>query len=141
MATEIRLPRAAAPTVFMVGSSGDVAVIDTVAVERAVTGSRGTARLTADEARYAASVLFAADVAPSRVAVMVGVAPMMLRSWFPVATNASEPVCGTRRGYQAHRRRKETACGRCITANALADQHYKLTGSSIGAPSVPEVAA
>lgn len=54
----------------------------------------------------------------------------------PVATPARakarrEPVrCGTRRGYQKHRRYGESACDACRYANAAADRRLRATGST-----------
>ncbi|MGX8907359.1 WhiB family transcriptional regulator [Streptomyces netropsis] len=42
-----------------------------------------------------------------------------------------EPVrCGTRRGYQKHRRNGESACDACRHANAAADRRLRTTGST-----------
>ncbi|WP_441251468.1 WhiB family transcriptional regulator [Kitasatospora sp. McL0602] len=42
-----------------------------------------------------------------------------------------EPVtCGSRRGYQRHRRRGEVACDLCRYANAAADRRLRTTGST-----------
>lgn len=40
------------------------------------------------------------------------------------------PDCGTRRGYQRHRRDGEDACERCKTANTAADRRLRETGTS-----------
>ncbi|MFD0078904.1 hypothetical protein ACFVIY_41815 [Streptomyces sp. NPDC127166] len=132
----VRVPQTSAPTVFMAGPEG-LAVIDMIAVERAVTGHRDGARLTEDEARYAASLLLAESVPFSVAATLVGINANRLRGWFPelAAIEVRRSIkhqpapCGTRRGYQAHKRRGEDACIPCLTANRLADQRYRLTGS------------
>ncbi|MFE0654457.1 hypothetical protein ACFVZH_38600 [Streptomyces sp. NPDC059534] len=122
MTTSIRLPRMAAPTVFVSGRDG-LAVIDTIAVERAVTGNRNDATLTTDEAQYAASLLLEAGIEYTLVAVQVGVDRRTLRGWFPEQTRtvrSTPPVCGTPRGYKAHLRRGEIACTGCKAAAATA---------------------
>ncbi|MFC9265617.1 hypothetical protein ACFT25_38060 [Streptomyces hydrogenans] len=134
----VRLPRMAETAVFMAGPEG-LALIDLIAVERAVTGHRDGARLTKDEAHYAADLLLAADVAVTLVASLVGVGVNTLKVWFPERTKSvrlDPPKCGTRRGYLAHKRRGDAICRRCRTANAVADLHYKRTGSYDGAPAV-----
>ncbi|MEU8764961.1 hypothetical protein [Streptomyces sp. NPDC048659] len=134
----IRVPRMAATTVFMAGPEG-LAVIDLIAVERAMTGHRDGARLTQDEARYAASLLLEAGIGYTLVAALVGVDARKLKTLFPdeTKTTRSEPVvCGTTRGYRAHKSRGDAICRRCRAANAAADLHYKKTGSSVGAPAV-----
>lgn len=48
-------------------------------------------------------------------------------------TPTEDPRCGSRNGYQAHRRRGESACERCLTANATATRRRKAqqqTGTS-----------
>jgi hypothetical protein len=42
----------------------------------------------------------------------------------------SEAVCGTRRGYQRHRRHGEVACGPCRQANTDADNRLRRTGTT-----------
>ncbi|MGW1931119.1 hypothetical protein [Streptomyces sp. NPDC001919] len=140
---QVRLPQMAAPTVFMAGPEG-LAVIDTIAVERAVNGQRHGARLTEDEARYAAGLLLDAAVPFSVTATLVGVNANRIRGWYPelAATEVRRPItfkpasCGTRSGYQAHKRKGEPVCDSCRAANAAGDRHYKLTGSYLGAPVV-----
>ncbi|HEX6518300.1 MAG TPA: WhiB family transcriptional regulator [Nocardioidaceae bacterium] len=52
----------------------------------------------------------------------------------PVPKPAREPVtCGTRRGYQRHRRLGEPACDPCRWANAAADRRLRETGSTLPA--------
>ncbi|MER8237439.1 hypothetical protein [Streptomyces sp. NPDC094049] len=134
----IRLPRTAAPTVVMATREG-LAVIDMIAVERAVTGQRHGARLTRDEAHYAASLLVDAGYVRKVVGPMVGVDPRTIAAWFPEQTASvrSEPVtCGTTRGYRAHKSRGDAICRRCRAANAAADLHYRKTGTKVGAPAV-----
>lgn len=47
-------------------------------------------------------------------------------------TRASGPiVCGTRRGYQKHRRNGEQACAPCRCANTAADRRLRTTGSTV----------
>ncbi|MEV8476565.1 WhiB family transcriptional regulator [Streptomyces sp. NPDC051173] len=42
-----------------------------------------------------------------------------------------EPVkCGTRRGYQRHRRNGEDACARCRSVNSAADRRLRSTGTT-----------
>jgi hypothetical protein len=135
----VQLPQMAAATVFMAGPAGPAAVIDVVAVERAVTGHRDGARLTLDEARYAASLLLAAGYSARTTGRMVGVIPEKVQAWYPekVRTIERTPVrCGTRRGYRAHRARGESPCRACRTAEASAKLHYRYTGSYTGAPEV-----
>ena len=43
-------------------------------------------------------------------------------------------VCGTRGGYQKHRRNGEKACDRCRYANTAADRRLRTTGSTVPAP-------
>ncbi|MFD3835354.1 hypothetical protein ACFWWC_03730 [Streptomyces sp. NPDC058642] len=127
--------------------------IDLIAVERAVNGERAGA-LTRHEKQLAASLLFDRGISYSVIADRVGVSGTTLRSWFPeqaVTTNdrlarrprsthrrsrSEEARCGTRRGYTQHRRRGEPACDRCTAANTLADRHYRLHGTTVGAPEV-----
>ncbi|MEU8764987.1 hypothetical protein [Streptomyces sp. NPDC048659] len=114
----------------MAGSEG-LAIIDTIAVERAVRGQRAGARLTDDEARYAAGLLFEAGYGWSVVAPMVGVGAATIAAWFPakVGTVRSQPVvCGTTRGYRAHLRRGES-CEKCRRANSAADYAYRRNGA------------
>lgn len=40
-------------------------------------------------------------------------------------------VCGTRRGYQKHRRDGEKACDACRYANSAADRRLRTTGSTV----------
>jgi len=42
-------------------------------------------------------------------------------------------VCGTRGGYQKHRRNGEKACDRCRYANTAADRQLRTTGSTVPA--------
>ncbi|MEU3078520.1 hypothetical protein [Streptomyces laurentii] len=115
----VQMPLLAA-TVFMAGPEG-LAVIDLVAVERAVSGTRRGARLTEDEARYAASVLLDAGFAASVVARKVGYDTPKILKWFPeqAKTARLEPIrCGTPRGYRAHLRKNQTACADCKAAEA-----------------------
>jgi hypothetical protein len=42
-------------------------------------------------------------------------------------------VCGTRGGYQKHRRNGEKACDPCRYANAAADRQLRTTGSTVPA--------
>jgi hypothetical protein len=42
-----------------------------------------------------------------------------------------DPKCGTRPGYAAHRRRGESACPPCRSANAAADRRLRETGTSV----------
>ncbi|MGW8768691.1 hypothetical protein ACWGN5_40200 [Streptomyces sp. NPDC055815] len=127
----IRVPQMAAATVFMAGPEG-LAIIDTIAVERAVTGRRGRTRLTKDESRYAASLLLDAGLGHITVGPMVGVDPRTIKAWFPERTKStrlSDPVrCGTRRGYRAHLKRGES-CKVCREANSRADAEYRRHGS------------
>ncbi|MYV66856.1 hypothetical protein GT043_13090 [Streptomyces sp. SID2131] len=90
LSIEPRLPRAAAATIFMCGSSG-IAIIDTVAVERAVAGHLHGARLTNDEAYYAASVLLDAGAELHQVADMVGTDLIRLRRWFSLSEPTRKP--------------------------------------------------
>lgn len=48
----------------------------------------------------------------------------------PPPAPAPVPECGTRSGYQAHRKRKEAACQLCKNANAHADWLLRNTGTS-----------
>jgi hypothetical protein len=41
-----------------------------------------------------------------------------------------DPKCGTRTGYQHHRRRGERSCDPCRAANAQADRRLRETGTS-----------
>ena len=144
-ATPIPLPRAATPTVFLASPDGAVSVIDTVAVEQAVTGKRSGWTLTDAEVQYAAPFMF--EVVPySVVCSRLGVSAKRLKELFPevgpVRESAARPgertkrpaPCGTRRGYGAHKRRGEDACPRCKAANAAADRHYRRHGTYVGAP-------
>ncbi|OYP09984.1 hypothetical protein CFC35_41960 [Streptomyces sp. FBKL.4005] len=142
----IPIPRSAAPTVWLATSQGLV-VIDTIAVEKAIKGERKGWTLTADEAHYAARIMFDHHVPYSVVAVRVGRSTETLRAWFPEEVVPSTPSRargrgvkeiehGTPRGYYAHHRRGETPCQPCKTANAIADRHYRLHGTRVGAPTV-----
>ncbi|WP_037844036.1 hypothetical protein, partial [Streptomyces sp. NRRL F-5126] len=135
----IRLPQTASPSIWLATSDGLV-FIDTIAVERAMNGDRKGWTLTADEARYAAQVMFEHHVPYSVVAARVGRSTDTLRAWFPEHVVPATPrlarpgtrtrpgvECGTPRGYRAHHRRKETPCERCKGANAAADRRYRLT--------------
>ncbi|MEV0695394.1 hypothetical protein [Streptomyces sp. NPDC050388] len=144
----ICIPRQAATTVWLATSEG-LAVIDMVAVERAAKGQRQGWTLTDDEARYTAQLLLDHQVPYSVVSARVGRSTATLRKWFPgqVAPSAPSlarprprgltvPVCGTRKGYDAHRRRGEAACPACRAANSAADRYYRTHGTYVGAPEV-----
>ncbi|MEU4755531.1 hypothetical protein AB0F93_31735 [Micromonospora tulbaghiae] len=150
-----RIPgmRTAAPTVFVATAEG-LAVIDTIAVERAINGERKGWSLTNDEARIAADLILKHGLPPTAASVRTGVNWATLCEWFPdVVTPAPEgsarsggrrrpdrsPVkCGTRRGYDRHKRRKEQVCERCRAAYALAYRYYRTHGTYIGAPELTD---
>lgn len=48
----------------------------------------------------------------------------------PVAVTRAPVECGTRAGYQKHRRNGETVCDACRFANAAADRRLRTTGST-----------
>ncbi|WP_019060019.1 hypothetical protein [Streptomyces prunicolor] len=142
----------AVPTVWMATPDGLVC-IDLIAVELAANGLRKGWKLTQDEARYTASLLFDRGVPYSVIAHRIRVSGATLQAWFPEqAVSANQrlsrdnsgkrripttPVkCGTRRGYRRHRRRQETPCPPCTAANTAADQHYRIHGTYVGAPEV-----
>lgn len=136
----IRLPQTASPSIWLATADGLV-FIDTIAIERAMNGDRKGWTLTADEARYAASIMFEHHIPYSIVAARVGRSTDTLRRWFPEKVAPTTPAmaragarteieCGTPRGYRAHHRRKETPCARCKGANAAADRRYRLTGTT-----------
>lgn len=152
-----RIPgmRTAAPTVFVATSEG-LAVVDTIAVERAINGGRKGWSLTTDEARIAADLILKHGLPPTAASVRAGVNWATLCAWFPdVVAPAPEgsarssgrkrrrpdrsPVkCGTRRGYARHKRRKERVCERCRAAYALAYRYYRTNGTYIGAPELTD---
>jgi hypothetical protein len=118
----------------MAGPDG-VAAIDTVAVERVITGQARGLILTWDERRYAAHLMLA-HLPYSLVARRLGVSAAALREWFPyLATTqprthrSRRAVCGTLRGYRSHRYHREAACQACKAANAAADRHYRRHGT------------
>ena len=136
------------PTVWMATPDGLV-LIDLIAVERAANGLRKGWTLTPEEARYTASLLFRHQLSYSLIASRVGVSGATLKIWFleqavpgderlartGTRTTLRPPVqCGTRSGYDRHLRRGETTCQPCKQAKAAADRHYRLHGTSIGAP-------
>ncbi|MFF6984242.1 hypothetical protein ACFZAV_42770 [Streptomyces sp. NPDC008343] len=135
--TPARIPgmRAAAPTVFVATPKG-LAIIDTVAVDRAINGA--PAALTSDEARMAAHLALTHGLARDVVAARVGVCERTLDRWFPTEKPRTPVVCGTRQGYDRHKRRKEDACGRCKAAYALAYRHYRTHGTYVGAPALTD---
>ncbi|MEU2358849.1 hypothetical protein ABZ599_38840 [Streptomyces misionensis] len=145
---EVRLPRWAAPTVWLATPEG-LTDIDTIAIERAVKGQRDGAVLTEDEARYAAGLMLVQHVPYTIVAQRVGRDARTLRRWFPEEAVAAPGMArhratgeiehGTRRGYLAHRRRGEAACGSCRAANTEADRQYRYQRVLSGLR--PEVAA
>ncbi|MDE1682053.1 hypothetical protein PWE32_06910 [Streptomyces neyagawaensis] len=146
-----------APTVWMATPDG-LACLDLIAVERAVNGLRKGWTLTADEARYAATVLFERGLPYSVVANRVGVSGATMQDWFPEYAvplseglarprgNKREPRaprqprqparCGTKAGYHAHYRRGEKPCDPCREAKAVAHRHYRKHGTYVGAPEV-----
>ena len=147
VSSRIPLPAHASPTVWVSFSDGTVDVVDTVAVEQAVRGHRSGWTLTASEIQYAAPFMF--DLVPySVVCARLGISAARLKMLFPEVGPARESAartgerskkpapCGTPRGYRAHHRRKETPCQPCKDANAVADRHYRLHGTRVGAPGV-----
>ncbi|MFJ2774915.1 hypothetical protein [Streptomyces sp. NPDC087300] len=142
----VQVPQMAAPTVWLATPEG-LAVIDMVAIERAVNGERRGWGLTEDEARYATRLLLDHGIPYSTIVSRVGVNARTLKNWFPeiqtpdhmartAPRSTQRPPCGTRRGYGAHKRRGEKACKRCRAANAAADRHYRRFGTHLGAPEV-----
>lgn len=135
--SRIPLPRYATPTVFVSFADGSVDVVDTVAVERAVRGHRSGWTLTAAEIQFAAPFMF--DLVPySVVCSRLGISADRLKKLFPIqarpfresAARTGErskgpAVCGTPRGYRAHRRRGEVTCQPCRDANAQKDREYR----------------
>jgi hypothetical protein len=150
-----RLPgmRTAAPTVFVATPDG-LAVVDTIAVERAVNGERKGWSLTRDEARIVADLILSRGLPPTLATVRAGVNWATLCEWFPdvvapVPEGKARPgerrrpdrspvKCGTRRGYDRHKRRKERVCERCRAAYALAYRYYRTHGTYIGAPELTD---
>ncbi|MDQ0842439.1 WhiB family transcriptional regulator [Streptomyces sp. V1I6] len=58
------------------------------------------------------------------------------------ATRSTGPVvCGTRGGYQKHRRNDEKPCDACRHANTAADRRLRTTGSTVPAPAAAVPAA
>jgi hypothetical protein len=114
-------------------SHGD---IDHIAVERVVNADTGPRpRLTQDEQRCAAQLLHQHGVDVSAIAnrlrlktsavcELLGLAPQF-------ATPRGPAPCGTRRGYQQHRRKKQTPCAPCRTANTEADRRLRSTGTTL----------
>ncbi|MGW3847139.1 hypothetical protein [Streptomyces fagopyri] len=144
----VRVTSFAVPTIWMATAEGLVC-LDLIAVERAVNGRR-VGKLTEDEAKYAATLLFARGVPYSRIGNLIGVSGAKLRDWFPeqavplnprfVRTGPRQsrrtdpPPCGSRKGYSWHRRHGETPCPLCREANSLADRYYRRHGTYMGAP-------
>ncbi|MGW3442219.1 hypothetical protein [Streptomyces sp. NPDC001076] len=142
------------PTVWMATAEGLV-LLDLIAIERAMNGSRKGWTLDEEEARYAARVMLDRKVPYSVIATRVGVNTDKLRSWFPGeiepakafmarrgprSPRSAEASCGTRSGYTRHQRLGEKPCPPCREANTLADRHYRRHGTYKGAPT-PAVAA
>ena len=114
--------------------------------------------LTADEARYAATLLFERGLPYSVVANRIGVSGATMQDWFPeqaVPSNERQarprgtkrepraprqprqPArCGTKAGYHAHYRRGEKPCDPCREAKTVAHRHYRKHGTYVGAPEV-----
>jgi len=143
--TRIPLPQTTAATVWVSFPDGSVDPVDTVAVERAVRGDRTDWTLTPAAIQYAAPFMF--DRVPySVVCSRLGISDTSLKKLFPEVGPRSERAarpgprakrpakCGTRRGYQAHKSRKEDACTRCKAANTAADRYYRLHDTYLGAP-------
>ncbi|MBQ0827658.1 hypothetical protein [Streptomyces tagetis] len=145
----------AVPTVWMATSDGLVC-IDLIAVERAINGTRRGWTLNADEARYAASLGFAAGLTYSLIGTRIGVSAQTMQSWFPELAapkterqarprprSRPEPVprqpvrCGTRVAYQRHIRRGEPTCAPCRAAKSAADRYYRRHGTYV----IPEGAS
>lgn len=148
----IRVPMAF-PTVWMATPDGLVC-LDLIAVELAANGIRKGWTLTSEEARYAASVMFAHGLPYSTVAQRIGASGATMQSWFPEQAVPSDPrmartrstakpkrtpkprpaiKCGTYPGYRRHIRRKEPTCAECRDAKNAADRHYTEHGTYIGA--------
>jgi hypothetical protein len=122
----------------MAGPDG-VAAIDTIAVERVITGTARGLILTWDERRYAAHLMLA-NQPYTVIARHLGVSAATMREWFPhlavtqplkrrTTPDARRTACGSLRGYRSHRYRRETACQPCKDANAAADRHYRRHGT------------
>jgi hypothetical protein len=133
--------------VWVASSDGSVSVIDTVAVEQAVRGHRSGWTLTLEEIEYA--VPFMVDFVPySVISSRLGISAARLKTLFPelgpTSERAARPgprrrkqaICGTRSGYDAHKRRGEKACAGCRAANTAADRYYRTHGTYVGAPEV-----
>ncbi|MEU7962400.1 hypothetical protein AB0D09_02855 [Streptomyces sp. NPDC049097] len=136
----------AVPTVWMATAEGLVC-LDLIAVELAANGLRKGWKLTPEEARYTASLLFERGVKYSVIATRIGQSGATLKAWFPeqavpaeaylaregVPRTSSKPPakCGTRQGYHRHRRLKEEACRPCKDANTASDRHYRLHGTYV----------
>ena len=121
----------AAEIVFAATPNGLV-MIDTVAVNRAINGT--PAALTPDEARMAAHLGIAGGLTHAVVAARVGVCERTLYRWFPTEKHRAPIMCGTRRGYDRHARRKETRCEPCKAAYAAAQRHYRTHGTFVMTP-------
>ncbi|MCX4575659.1 hypothetical protein OHB41_21185 [Streptomyces sp. NBC_01571] len=150
-----------APTVFMATAEGLVC-LDLIAVELAVNGEHQAGELTPPEAAYAADIMLQRGMDRSVIARRAGMDHRTLRAWFPTddtplcealqrARTAAEwcqemakqlpakpPIrCGTYRGAQRHRRRKEPCCEPCRLARNAADRHFRKHGTYSGAPEFP----
>lgn len=153
----ISVPRMTMPTVWMATRDGLV-LLDLIAVELAMNGRRNGWKLTRDEKWFAARIMLDQKVAYSIISTRVGVSARTLEGWFPgeiepaaeymarggprgLPAPTPDVRCGTRRGYRRHRKRGERQCQRCKEANSLADRHYRLHGTYIGAPDLSAVAS
>lgn len=137
--SRIPLPHAASPTVWVSFPDGSVSPVDTIAVDRAVNGERSGWTLTAAEILYAAPFMF--DAVPySIICARLGVSAKRFKQLFPGVAPETErgttAECGTRRGYDRHKRHKETACEPCKAAYAEAYRHYRAHGTYVTAPGV-----
>ncbi|MFG2963540.1 hypothetical protein ACGFZS_09650 [Streptomyces sp. NPDC048288] len=146
----ISVPGMTFPTVWLATPDGLVS-LDLIAIERAMNGSRKGWTLDEDEAQYAARLMLDRKVPYSIIATRVGVNTDKLRAWFPGEiepakafmarggprpARSAEAACGTRSGYTRHQRLGEQTCPPCRAANALADRHYRKTGTYKGAPTL-----
>ena len=115
--------------------------LDLIAIEYALNGEPVT--LTKAEKIYAARILDGYGYDATSIGRRIGsdrqtVLDWKVNHWKPGGGLSRErirrepPQCGTRGGYQQHRRHKEPACQPCRDANSAADRQYRLTGTTKG---------